>query len=64
MKTIDGQNWDQDIQRTLTNAAATGGAKIVLNDGREVVVISRDLWALVERDLPSLSDALQILREK
>jgi hypothetical protein len=64
MKSIDARNWDSDIQRALTNASAAGGAKILLNNGEQIVVISPTLWALVERDLPSLSDALQSLRDK
>lgn len=64
MKTIDARDWDPDLQRALTNAAAQGGAKFLLNNGEQIVVISPTLWALLERDLPSLPDALQVLRDK
>jgi hypothetical protein len=64
MKTIDGKDWTPEVQRALANASAGAGAKIVLKNGKQIVVIDADLWDLAEKHLPSLGKVLQDLREK
>lgn len=56
MKVIDEKSLVSDPQGTLTNAAASGGAFIVLNNGVRVAVIDGDLWEHLEPRLPSLTD--------
>ena len=56
MKLIDEKTLIADPQGALTNAAATGGAIIVLNNGVRVAVIDGDLWEHLQPRLPSLAD--------
>lgn len=56
MKVIDEKTLVADPLGALTNAAASGGAIIVLNHGVRIAVIDADLWDHLEPRLPSLSD--------
>lgn len=56
MKLIDEKTLIADPQGTLTNAAAGGGAFILLNNGVRVAVIDGDLWDHLQTQLPSFAD--------
>jgi hypothetical protein len=63
MKVIDEKSLVSDPLGTLTNAAAGGGAFIVLNNGVRVAVIDGDLWDQLEPRLPSLTDFVKDIKK-
>ncbi|WP_374314115.1 hypothetical protein [Dongia sp.] len=63
MKVIDEKSLVADPQGTLTNAAAGGGAFILLNNGVRVAVIDADLWDHLQPRLPSLADFVKDIKK-
>lgn len=58
-QTVDARDWDPKIRTAIENLIAVGGGRLLLSNKDEAVVMSRDLWNLIEPHLPSLADILE-----
>jgi hypothetical protein len=58
-QTVDARDWDPTIRAAIENLIAVGGGRLLLSNKDEAVVMSRDLWNLIEPHLPSLADILE-----
>lgn len=58
-RTVDARDWDPKIRTAIENLIAVGGGLLLLSNKDEAVVMSKDLWNLIEPHLPSLTDILE-----